>query len=336
MRLSGCVTTLSWIPPRAVDGLAKLPFGAGVAHWVEAPPIEIGGSGATLSDLAAADRFRFANRLSAWIEVDDAGDVVASGYDGGGLIGSTTLALGARVTVPAVALPDLQAEPEPVDGGFRFMQTAGGRTGVPAPRTVRRPPFVQYHAPIAWSTLSLTIKADGTVEGALVGASPFPRHWVYDDAGRLVAKTGAIDFTQWYKDAFGNHTPWGDFDSPAIVTAAETAVERRLVDEVMRLGRRPSFQSFAPGSTVVRQGDTGHEVFLLLDGVISVAVDGHELGQLGPGVVLGERAALEGGVRTSTLSAVTRCRMAVVDVADLDPGALHRIASGHRREHTVP
>ena len=51
---------------------------------------------------------------------------------------------------------DLHAEPEPVDGGLRFLQTAGGRTGVPAPRTVRRPPFVQYHAPIVWTTLELT------------------------------------------------------------------------------------------------------------------------------------------------------------------------------------
>ena len=70
----------------------------------------------------------------------------------------TTLNLGVgAITVPAVPLPDLQPEPEVGDGWVRFTQTAGGRTGVPAPRPTRKPPFVQYAAPIAWTTLELTI-----------------------------------------------------------------------------------------------------------------------------------------------------------------------------------
>jgi hypothetical protein len=46
---------------------------------------------------------------------------------------------------------------------------------------------------VTWSTLALTIHADGTVEQELVGASSFPRHWVYDHTGRLVGKSGFID-----------------------------------------------------------------------------------------------------------------------------------------------
>ena len=34
------------------------------------------------------------------------------------------------------------------DGMVRFTQTAGGRTGVPTPRRVNRPPFVQVSAPL--------------------------------------------------------------------------------------------------------------------------------------------------------------------------------------------
>lgn len=332
MRIVGSITSVSWIPPRAVEGLAKLPFGAGIAHWDEPPPERIGELSTTLAELAAADRFRFANRLSAWVEVDTAGTVTACGYDGGGMIGATRLVVGASVTVPATALPDLQAEPEVVEGGVRFMQTAGGRTGVPAPRTVRRPPFVQYHAPIAWSTLSLTIGLDGAVQGSLVGASPFPRHWVYDGAGQLVAKSGVIDFSAWYKDAFGDHTPWGDLDSPALVTAVETALERQLVDGALRAGRKPRIERFRAGTTIIRQGEEGRYLLLLLDGVIGVSVDGNELAQVGPGVVLGERAFLEGGRRTSTLTAVTACRCALVDADQLDLDALHLVAQGHRRE----
>jgi hypothetical protein len=336
MRHEGSITTLSWIPPEAVEGLAKLPFGAGVAHWDQRPPEAIFGPGTSLDELRAGDRFRFANRLAAWLEVDDDGHVVGAGYSGGGSIGSTTLALGGRLTVAAVALPDKQAEPEFGDGWVRFLQTAGGRTGVPAPRTVRRPPFVQYHAPIAWSTLSLTIHADGRLDAALVGASPFPRHWVYDHAGTLVAKSGVIDFTSWYKEAFGDHTPWGDLDSPAFVMAVESAVEQQLVAEVMRSGRQTTTMTAEAGEVIIRQGDVGDDVMMLLDGVLGITVDGVELGHLGPGVVLGERAALEGGLRTSTLTAVTRCRLAIARAADLDRIALHRISLGHRREDARP
>jgi hypothetical protein len=332
MRYEGSITTLSWIPPEAVEGLAKLPFGHGVAHWDDPPPTRIGVPGATVDELSAADKLRFANRLAAWIDVDEQGRVIGAGYQGGGTIGSTTLALGTRFTIAAVSLPDMQAEPEIGDGWVRFLQTAGGRTGVPAPRTVRRPPFVQYHAPIAWSTLSLTIHTDGRVEGALVGASPFPRHWVYGNDGEVVGKTGVIDFTSWYKEAFGDHTPWGDLDSPALVTTMETALERQLILQVMRAGKRPTLRTLQPGEVLVRQGDAGSELFLLLDGVLALSVDDIELAQLGPGVVLGERAVLEGGRRTSTLTAVSKCRVAVADAADIDRAALAQIALGHRRE----
>jgi hypothetical protein len=208
MRHEGSITTLSWIPPEAVQGLAKLPFGAGVAHWDQPPPSAIGDPAVALEALAAADRFRFANRLAAWIEVADDGQITGAGYHGGGLIGSTTLALGARLTVAAVALPDKQAAPELGDGFVRFLQTAGGRTGVPAPRTVRRPPFVQYHAPIAWSTLSLTLYADGRVEGAR-GRQPVPSPLVYDHQGGLIGKSGVIDFTSWYKGGVRGSHPVG-------------------------------------------------------------------------------------------------------------------------------
>ena len=331
MRIEGSITAVSWIPSEAVTGLAKLPFGSGVAHYDDPPPDRIDPHTADLEGLRDADRFRFANRLAAWIDVDD-GVIVGAGYSGGGLIGVTTLSVGTNVAIAAVPLPDKQAEPEVGTDAVRFLQTAGGRTGVPAPRTVRRPPFVQYHAPIAWSTLSLTIGIDGAVTGELVGASPFPRHWVYDTGGQLAAKTGVIDFKSWYKDAFGAHTPWGDLDSPALVTAVESALERELSTLVMRGGQKPSFRRVHEGEVVTAQGDPSDEIFVILDGVLSVEVDGNELGQLGPGAVLGERSVLEGGRRTATLRAATNCRLAVARGVDLDRDALEQLSHDHRRE----
>ena len=333
MRITSSVTSLSWIPSEAIDGMPKLPFSFGTFHYDQSPPDTIGPQvRETLESLRVADRFRFANHLAAWIEVED-GQILRCGYSGGGSIGATRVKIPlASWFVDATPLPDRLAEPERGDGWVRFTQTAGGRTGVPAPRTVRRPPFVQYRAPIAWTTLSLTMYADGHVEHSVVGASPFPRHWIYDENGRLAKKSGTTQFKDWWKRAFGKHTPWGDLDSPALVTEVETALERELSNSIMRGGQKPDIRKVKKGVALVEQGTEGDELFLLLDGVLSVDVDGTIVAELGPGAVVGERAALEGGLRTSTLRAITPCKVAAVASAQIDRQALDALSTGHRKE----
>ena len=94
-----------------------------------------------------------------------------------------------------------------------------------------KPPFVQYHAPAAWSTLSLTIHADGRCVGQLVGRQPLPAALGLRPRRRSSpAKSGLVDFKDWYRHAFGEYSPWGGEDSPALVTAVESAMERRAVD----------------------------------------------------------------------------------------------------------
>ena len=46
-------------------------------------------------------------------------------------------------------------------------------------------------------------------------------------------------------------------------------------------------------------------MFLILDGMFVVEVDGEQVAEIGPGAVVGERASLEGGLRTATLRATT-------------------------------
>ena len=331
MRIERSITTISWIPSEAFEGIAKLGTKLGVAHYDPPPPDDISAPG-TLERLRDADGFRFANRLHVWVDVED-GRIVDHGYSGSGFIGATTINVGVtEVTVPAVALPDRRLEPEVGDGWVRFTQTAGGRTGVPMPRPVKRPPFVQYRSPIAWTTLQLMVRADGSCQGQVVGASGFPRHWVYDDAGKLTAKSGITDFKDWAAHAFGKHTPWGELDSPALITEVETALERELSTTIMRGGEKPEVRHLAAGEVLVEQGSAGAELFVLLDGVLTVAVDGNVLAEIGPGAVLGERAVLEGGSRTSTLRAVTACRVAVATADQIDREHLTTLAEGHRRE----
>ncbi len=143
-----------------------------------------------------------------------------------GHIGSvTTVKLGpAAVRFPAVHLPDIQADPEVGPTSVRFVQTVGGRMGLPTPRPVPHKPFAQLWPSIAWTTLALTINADGSATHEVVGASPFPRHWFYDHDGKLIEKSATIDFRKWFNESYGDHTPWGDTDSEAVVTAVGSAL----------------------------------------------------------------------------------------------------------------
>jgi hypothetical protein len=331
MRIESAVTAISWIPSEAVEGMQKMPFEVGIAHYDEPPPDVID----DLEALRAADRFRFANELRAWVDVED-GLIVDCGQVGKGHIGVTKARLGPKeIVFTAVQFADLRPEPEVSDTSVRFIQTAGGRTGAPAPRRVKRKPFFKIDSPTAWSTLALTIHADGSVDHELVGASPFPRHWVYDDSGNLVAKTGLVDFKSWFREAFGKHTPWGDQDSPALVTEVESALERELSKSIMRGDSKPEVRKLAKGNLLTEQGEEGSELFLLLDGVLTVEVDGKTLADVGPGAILGERALLEGSKRTSTLRAATPCKVAIASADQVDEAALAEISGGHRREEAL-
>ena len=330
MRVEASVTSVSWIPSEAVTGaVLKGTFESGVTHYDDPPPDEID----DLEEMREQGSFRFANHLAAWAEIES-GRIVDGGFSGGGgLMGSTTVRLAKlRTTFEPVPLPDIRHEPEVSEAVARFVQTTGGRTGLPAPRRVKHPPFLQFKAPTVWTTLGLTIRADGTSEFEVLGASKFPRHWIYDNDGKLAAKVGLANFKDWYRDAFGKHTPWGERDSKALVTAVESALERELSLTIMRKDSKPEIRTIKKGTRLVEQGDPGDKLFLLLDGVLAVIVDGEPVAELGPGAILGERAVLEGGRRTSTLEAKTPCRVAVARAEQIDRAALMELAKGHRTE----
>jgi hypothetical protein len=285
-----------------------------------------------LEALREAGRFRFANRLSAWIDVRD-GQVVDAGYGGGGRMGLTTVSVARKSAMfEPVALPDIQREPEIRGTEVRFVQTTGGRAPLPAPRHVKHPPFFRLKPPDVWTTLALTIRSDGTSDFEVVGASKFPRHWVFDAEGKLAAKAGLTDFKDWYRSSAGLHTPWGDEDSEALVTAVETALERQLSATIMQGGQKPDVRTVKQGKSLVEQGDPGDDLFLLLDGVLQVIIDGEPIAEVGPGAIVGERAILEGGSRTGTLRAMTKCRVAVARADQVDRAALEELSAGHRRE----
>jgi hypothetical protein len=328
MRIQSSVTAISWIPSDAIEGMPKLPFELGVARYDQPPPEHL--EEGDLERLRAEDRFREANRLAAWIDVED-GKIIDHGYEGTGLVGSTTFSLGVTdITIPGVTFEVLRNEPEIRENSVRFVQTVGGRAGFPAPRRVTGRPFVRIQSATAWTTLALTIGTDGSSEHELVGASTFPRHWIYDRDGNLAGKSGTIDFKAWYRTAPGERTPWGDEQSDAFVTVAESALEREISRGLMAGKMIPERRSLEPGEMLVEQGAPGEELYLVLDGVLAVEIDGEEVAEIGPGAIVGEKALLEGGLRTATLTARSRCRVGVIRGELIDRQELEDLAATRR------
>ena len=236
MRVESSVTAISWIPSEAISGVTRMPFDLKVGHYDAPPPDRI--DPARLTDLRDADVFRFANHLAGTMEVED-GRITSFSQRGSGVLNNTHMRVAAfGLTFQAHAFPDLRPEPVVTPTSVTFSQTAGGRPGMPAPRLARkgRPALV---APTVWTTLRLTLHADGRTEAELVGGTPFPRHWVYGHDGELVQKTATISFEEWYERRPGTvGTPWGEEDSPVFVTMAETSLEREMSADAH--ARRPA------------------------------------------------------------------------------------------------
>jgi hypothetical protein len=333
LRIESVVTSISWTPAEFATSLPVLPFGLRAPRYHDVPPPQ---QLDDLDSLREEPAFCGANVLEAWIEVES-GRIVDSGYgEGGGSVGVTRFDPGeSTVAAPAMSLQDLRETPQGTDDSVRFVQTAGGYAGFPVLRRGGRK-LLRVVSPLFWTTLALTLRADGSAEHELVGASRFPRHWIYDATGDLVEKTAEVDRTAAERDSATERTPWGDENSPTLVTEAESSIERALAAEVSAAEWTPRPRKLAAGEELVHQGEAVGEieplVYLILDGALAVDVDGETVAEVGAGAVVGERALFERGARTATLRAVTPCKILPVPARELSPATLSELSDTHRRE----
>ena len=317
MRVESAITAITWVPFGALDAMPNLPLGLAVAHYDEPPPGFLG----DLEELRAADRFREANALRAWIEVVD-GEIVAFGHDGRRLSSGVDFdLLNGQVAFPALEFPLLRPEPEAHRDHVRFSQTVGGRIGLPVPRPVAGKPYFHVGSATAWTTLELVLGVDGSAEGRLVGASPFPRHSLYGPDGALVAEHGSSQYLALHGEA-PDTFPW----------VADDPLDAELDAISLRSGARLSRRRLRPGETLVEQGDVGCDMFLLIDGVLDVDVNGQTVAQVGAGALLGELAVLGDGHRTATLRAARPSRVAVLTAASISGSKLPELAAASRLE----
>jgi CRP/FNR family transcriptional regulator, cyclic AMP receptor protein len=101
-------------------------------------------------------------------------------------------------------------------------------------------------------------------------------------------------------------------------------------DELGRIAALAHPQEAKVGAELTRQGEEGLEFFVIVDGDASAAVDGDEVGTIGPGGFFGEMALLDGGPRVATVTASSDMRVLVLSRQEF-ASLLTRVPSVSRR-----
>lgn len=121
---------------------------------------------------------------------------------------------------------------------------------------------------------------------------------------------------------------------------AETAEQRKVTSRIDAVRNLPLFQHltykeqvavlavaqsrvFEPGSVIVRQGDRGHELFIMVDGEVSIERDGVAIASLGSGGHFGEMSIVDDAPRSA--SVIARKPTDVLIIGQSEIGGLMRL-----------
>lgn len=101
--------------------------------------------------------------------------------------------------------------------------------------------------------------------------------------------------------------------------------------DLQRVAKASDELTIEAGRTLVEQGRTGHEFFLILEGSAVVRRNNRKVAELGAGQYFGELALLDRGPRSASVIANTDVRVLVlgqrefIGVLDSIPGMAHKL-----------
>jgi CRP/FNR family transcriptional regulator, cyclic AMP receptor protein len=77
-------------------------------------------------------------------------------------------------------------------------------------------------------------------------------------------------------------------------------LDRKELELLAKLAKE---QRYEPGATIVKSGASGHGLYIIKEGNVSVVREGQKVASMGPGQFFGEISVLDGGPRTADVKA---------------------------------
>lgn len=76
--------------------------------------------------------------------------------------------------------------------------------------------------------------------------------------------------------------------------------------------------SFTAGTVILREGEPGDHMFVVMEGDLSVMIKGKVIATASPGDIIGEMALINSEIRSASVIAETDCVLADIDRSSFD------------------
>eukprot|EP00928_Gymnodinium_smaydae_P097374 TRINITY_DN8812_c0_g1_i1.p1 TRINITY_DN8812_c0_g1~~TRINITY_DN8812_c0_g1_i1.p1 ORF type:complete len:788 (+),score=166.04 TRINITY_DN8812_c0_g1_i1:127-2490(+) len=131
---------------------------------------------------------------------------------------------------------------------------------------------------------------------------------------------------------FINHSNNSSYGEPFRSLAAAKIFEDVPEPLLVSLAEAAQLQEYKPGQEIIRQGDDGHEFFLIKSGEASVNIDGSIVATLRAGDYFGEQSLLRNATRNATVTAATSLSALRITREQFKSFGLHQILKFKARQ----
>ena len=75
---------------------------------------------------------------------------------------------------------------------------------------------------------------------------------------------------------------------------------------------------FPAGAVILAEGQEGNNMYVVMEGELSISLEGKPLATARPGEIIGEMALINSEIRSATVTATTDCTLASIDQASFN------------------
>ncbi len=112
---------------------------------------------------------------------------------------------------------------------------------------------------------------------------------------------------------------------PNAVSEAMTTFSAEMLEILESRLERATVLRYEPGAVIMREGDAGTTMYVILSGQLAISIKGAVVEMAGSGATIGEMALVDQSARAATATATTACKLlavnrnALIDLVKTDP-----------------